>query len=121
MPDGGARARGSVLLLGADASEVDGLAWAGDSDDLAEAPLRPFRWIVALDVQVLRQRRPLSGNGCRHDDDEGGPRRVGKGAERAASTRIHAGHSSSSGATKWFDDYHFRASARRTLSRLDRP
>src|SRR6516162_5815757 len=101
MPDGGARARGSVLVLGADPGEIDGLARPGDSDDLAEAPLRPFRWIVALDVQVLRQRRYVSGDGCRHDDGEGGPRRVGKGAERAASTRIDAGHSLSSGAAKY--------------------
>src|SRR5262249_55948687 len=120
VPDGGARARGSVLVLGADPGEVDGLARPGDGDDLAEAPLRPFRWIVALDVQALRQRR-VSGDGCSHDDGECGPRRVGKGAERAVPTRIHAGHSLSSAAARWFDDHHLRAWARRTLSRWDRP
>src|SRR5262249_4667081 len=105
MPDGSARTRGSVLILGADPGEVDGLARPGDGDDLAEAPLRPFRWIVALDVQVLRQRRPLSGNGCRHDDDEGGPRTVGKGAERAVPTRIRASHwLSSAAARRWRND-----------------
>src|SRR5262249_57133049 len=94
MPDGGARARGSVLVLGADPGEVDGLAWAGDGDDLAEAPLRPFRWIVALDIQALRQRRRVSGDGCNHDD--------GERAERAAPTRNYAGHFSSSTAARWF-------------------
>src|SRR6516165_10545898 len=103
MPDGGARARGSVLVLGADPGEIDGLARPGDSDDLAEAPLRPFRWIVALDVQVLRQRRHLSGNGCKHDHGEHGQRSVGKGAERAVPTRIHAGHLLSSAAARSFD------------------
>src|SRR5262249_23835018 len=121
VPDGGARARGSVLVLGADPREIDGLARPGDGDDLAEAPLRPFRWIVALDVQALRQRRYVSGEGCSHDDGEGGPRRVGKGAERAVPTRIDASHSLSSAAARWFDDYHFRPGDRRTLSPWDRP
>jgi len=53
MPDGSVRARGSVLILGTDPGELDGLARPGDGDDLAEAPLRPFRRIVALDVQAL--------------------------------------------------------------------
>src|SRR6516164_1425678 len=104
MPDGGARARGSVLVLGADPGEIDGLARPGDGDDLAEAPLRPFRWIVALDVQVLRQRRHLSGNGCKHDNGKCDPRGVGKGAQRDAPTRIHASHLLSSAAARWFDD-----------------
>src|SRR5262245_17577377 len=120
MPDGGARARGSVLVLGADPREIDGLARPSDGDDLAEAPLRPFRWIVALDVQALRQRR-VSGDGCSHDDGECGPRRVGKSAERAVPTRIDAGHSLSSAAARWFDDHHVRAWARRTRSGWDWP
>src|SRR5713101_8584555 len=36
VPDGSARARGGVLLLGADPGEIDGLARPGDRDDLAE-------------------------------------------------------------------------------------
>src|SRR5262249_3575508 len=104
MPDGSARARGSVLVLGADPGEIDGLARPDDGADLGEAPLPPIRRIVALDVEALRQRRHLSRDGCNHDHGERGPRRVGKGAERAVPTRIHASHLLSSAAARCFDD-----------------
>src|SRR5258705_12476964 len=98
MPDGCARARGRVLILGANAGEVDGLARAVDGDHLAGPTLGPFRRIVALDLQALRLllRRRMSGNGRNHDKGEREPRRVGKGAQRSAPTGTHASHLSCS-------------------------
>ena len=70
MQDGGTCTRGTVLIFRADAREVDGLAWAVDGDNLAEAPLGPFRWVVAPDLQALRHHRGLRDDGC--NDENGG-------------------------------------------------
>src|SRR4029077_13393623 len=70
MQDGGTCTCGTVLIFRADARKVDRLARAVDGDDLAEAPLGPFRRIVALDLQALRHRRGLRDDGC--NDENGG-------------------------------------------------
>ena len=63
MQDGGACARGTVLILRANSGEVDGLARAIDGDHFAETSLGPLRWIVAPDLQTLRQHSGLYGDG----------------------------------------------------------
>src|SRR3982074_1377509 len=68
MQDGGACTRGTVLILRANSRQVDGLARAIDGNNLAEASLGPFGWIVALDLQTLRQHSGLRGDGS---NDEG--------------------------------------------------